>query len=78
MTLSYNSADASNYYYEGAAVDVARMDTSIVYGNLADAMKNSIVVFPDASLVASVTVLTPIDEGAQVADDTRWMQDSFD
>ena len=33
------SADANFYYYEDATADVASMDSTAVYGNLADAMK---------------------------------------
>ena len=39
MTLKNDSADASFYYHEDATADVARMDSSAVNGNLADAMK---------------------------------------
>lgn len=39
MKFKDNNADASFYYYEDATVDVARMDSSAVYGNLADIMK---------------------------------------
>ena len=39
----YNNADASFYLREVAAINVARMDSSIVYGNHADVMKNTTV-----------------------------------
>lgn len=56
MTLSYNSADASFYYYERAAADFAKMDSSAVYGNLADAMKDSTVVLPADAAVATLVM----------------------
>lgn len=40
------NGDASFYYYANATADVARMDSSAVYGNLADAMKDATVLFP--------------------------------
>ena len=46
MTIPNDSSDASAYYQENAAADVARMDSSAAYGNLADAMKNATFFFP--------------------------------
>ena len=51
MTTMRNSADASFYYHEDATADVARMDSSAVYGNLSDAMKNAVLLLPNAELV---------------------------
>ena len=51
MTTMRNSADASFYYHEDATADVARMDSSAVYGNLSDAMKNAVLLFPNAEVV---------------------------
>lgn len=51
MTTMRNSADASFYYHEDATADVARMDSSAVYGNLSDAMKNAVLLFPSAEVV---------------------------
>ena len=51
MTPRGKNADASFYYHEDATADVASMDSSAVYGNLADAMKDSIVLFPDTWIV---------------------------
>ena len=45
------NADASFYYHEDATADVASMNSSAVYGNLADAMKNSVVVVTDKSIL---------------------------
>ena len=44
MRPKKDSADANFYYHEDATVDVARMDSTAVYGNLADAMKNATVL----------------------------------
>ena len=68
MTLSYNSADASFYYYEKAAADFAKMGSSAVYGNLADAMKDSIVLLPTD---AEVTKLAVFDEQDNVEEGVR-------
>ena len=46
MKLERNSAEASLYYHESTAVVAARMESSAVHGNLADAMKNATVLFP--------------------------------
>ena len=57
MTPNYNSADASLYYYEQAAANFAKMDSSAVYGNMADAMKDSIVLLPTDTLTATLVLL---------------------
>lgn len=62
MTLSYNSADASFYYYEESAADFAKMDSSAAYGNLADAMKDSIVLFPTDTPAATLVLMDEHDE----------------
>ena len=51
MTLRGNNADTSFYYHEDATADFASMHSSAVYGNLADAMKDSIMLFPDSWIV---------------------------
>ena len=51
MTVDFNSADASFYYHESAAAEIARFDSSAVRGNLADAMKNAVVVFPPPQML---------------------------
>ncbi len=53
------NADASFYYHEDATADVASLDSSAVCGNLADAMKDSVVLFPDAWIVEPATVAAP-------------------
>lgn len=63
MTLKNDSADASFYYRENAAVDAARMDSSAVYGNLADAMKNATVLFPPPQIVQAVVINLPSENG---------------
>ncbi len=54
--MNLNSADASFYYHEDAKADVARMDSSAVYGNLADAMKNATVLLPRPKIVQTIKV----------------------
>ena len=51
MTDRYNSTDASFYFRDVTAMDVARMDSSIVYGNLADVMKNATVPYPSPKVI---------------------------
>ena len=46
------------YYHEDATADVASMDSTAVYGNLADAMKDSIVLLPD-TWIAEPAVMAP-------------------
>ena len=63
MTPRSQSADASFYYYEDATADVASMDSSAVYGNLADAMKDSIMLLPDTSILEPEAVVpSPEDD----------------
>lgn len=50
------SADASFYFHEDATADIARMDSSAVYGNMADAMKNAIVQTRDTTIVQTIVV----------------------
>ena len=63
MTHRGKSTDASFYYHEAATVDVARMDSSAVYGNLADAMKNATVLFPPPQIVQPVAINSPPENG---------------
>ena len=46
MTVDFDSADASFYYHETAAVELARFDSSAMLGYLADAMKNAVFLLP--------------------------------
>ena len=64
MTPMGKNADASFYYHEDATADVASMDSSAVYGNLADAMKDSTVMFPETLIVqpAELVPLTMDDD----------------
>jgi hypothetical protein len=71
MTLSYNSADASFYYYEQAAADFAKMDSSAVYGNLADAMKDSIVLLPADTAAATLVLFDEHDDESE-GDEEAW------
>ncbi len=50
------SADASFYYHESAAAELARMDSSAVYGNLADAMKNATIIVPNIHVIDTMFV----------------------
>ena len=57
------SADANFYYYEDATADVASMDSTAVYGNLADAMKDSTVLFQNTYILEpAVVVPSPEDD----------------
>ncbi len=66
MTFKSNSADASFYYHEDAAADIARMDSSAMYGNLADAMKNATVLLPPPQIIQIIMVNPPCPEDEQV------------
>ena len=69
MTFKSNNADASFYYHEGAAVDIARMDSSAMYGNLADAMKNATVLFPPPQIIRTIMASPPYLKDSQVDPD---------
>lgn len=56
MKPKKSSADASLYFHEDATADIARMDTSAVYGNMADAMKNAIVQTRDITIIQTIVV----------------------
>lgn len=62
MTFISNNSDASFYYHEDSAVDLARMDSSAVYGNLADAMKNATVLLPPPQIIRVIMVNPPCPE----------------
>ena len=62
MTPFGNNADASFYYHEDAAGDVASMQSSAVYGNLADAMKDSVVLLPDTWIMEPTVVIPLLDD----------------
>ena len=64
MTPRDENADASFYYHEDATADLASMDSSAVYGNLSDAMKDSIVLFVDTVVVEPV-VVAPLSDDDQ-------------
>ena len=51
MTVDFNSADASFYYHESAAAELVRFDSSAMLGNLADAMKNAVYLFPPPQML---------------------------
>ena len=66
MTFISNNADASFYYHEDTAADLARMDSSAMYGNLADAMKNATVRLPSPQVIQIVMVSPPCPEDKQL------------
>ena len=61
MTVISKSSDASFYYQEDATADIARMDSSAVYGNLADAMKNATVVFTTPQVIETTVASQPYE-----------------
>ncbi len=61
MTPIGNNADASFYYHEDATGDVASMQSSAVYGNLADAMKDSTMLLPETQVI-DPAIVTPLLE----------------
>lgn len=62
MTNKISSSDHSFYYHENSIVDVARMDSSMVYGNLADAMKNATVLISPTEIIETKAISTPIED----------------
>ena len=62
MTFKSNNADASFYYHEDATADVARMDSSAMHGNIADAMKNATVLVPSPQIIQIVMLIPPCPE----------------
>ena len=54
MKFRPESADASFYFHEDAASDVARMDTAAVSGNYSDAMKNATVLIQNVEIAESI------------------------
>jgi len=57
MTPFGKNADTSFYYHADASADIAAMNSTAVYGNFADAMRDSIVVLPDTMIVEPKLVL---------------------
>lgn len=58
MKPQINTADASYYFHEDATADAARMDTTAVCGNIADAMRDAVIV------VENTQIIEMISEGA--------------
>ena len=46
VAVYVDSADASFYYQETAAAELARFDSSAMLGNLANAIKNAVFLLP--------------------------------
>ena len=61
MTPIGKSSDASFYYQEDATADIARMDSSAVYGNLADAMKNATVILTTPQVIETTLASQPYE-----------------
>ena len=70
MTTRGNNADASFYYHEDATADVASMRSSAVHGNLADVLKDSIVLFPD-TWIMEPTMVIPRPEDIDSGEDNQ-------
>ena len=66
MTNKIQNTDASFYYHENAIADVARMDSSMMYGNLADAMKNATVLNLPTKIIDTVVILSPVEDNRAV------------
>ena len=56
------SADASFYFHEDATADAVRMDTSAVYGNIADAMRNATILLPAAQVLEKIVASSVVAE----------------
>lgn len=69
MTPIGESSDASFYYHEDATVDIARMDSSAVYGNLADAMKNATVIFTTPHVIETTLASQPYETDGPIKTD---------
>ena len=66
MTNKIQSADASFYYHENSIADFARMDSSTMYGNLADVMKNATVLNLPTKIIDTVVILSPAEDSRTV------------
>ena len=56
MNIDNTSTDASLVYYESSALDTINLDSTAVIGNLADAMKNSVVILDE--IILPIEILT--------------------
>ena len=55
MKPQINSADASYYFHEDATADVARIDTTAVCGNIADAMRDAVIVIENTRIIETIS-----------------------
>lgn len=55
MKPQINSADASYYFHEDATADAARMDTTAVCGNIADAMRDAVIVIENTRIIETIS-----------------------
>lgn len=65
MIFKSNNADASFYYHEDSTADIARMDSSAMHGNLADAMKNATVLVSSPQIIQIVMISPPRPEDSE-------------
>ncbi|MDE0080039.1 MAG: hypothetical protein OXO50_21155 [Caldilineaceae bacterium] len=57
MNNKHERSDATLYYHEGSAVETASRDSSAAWGNLADAMRDAIVIIPNTFLGEPLQIL---------------------
>ena len=55
MKPQISTTDASYYFHEDATADVARMDTTAVCGNIADAMRNAVIVIENTRIIETIS-----------------------
>ena len=65
MKYIVDRSDASLYYRASSALNIAALDSTAVWGNLADAMKNATVVIPNTLLLEPPAVLPNTIEDAE-------------
>lgn len=71
MKYIVDRSDASQYYRASSALDIASLDSTAAWGNLADAMKNATVVIPNLLLLEPPTVLRSPVIDAEIVPETK-------
>ena len=67
MKYIVDRSDATLYYRESSALDIASLDSTAAWGNLADAMKNATVVIPNTVLLEPPAALpNPVKDSANI------------
>lgn len=66
MNCIVDTSDASLYYRDSSALDIASLDSTAAWGNLADATKNATVVIPNTVLLEPPAVLPGPVNGAEI------------